>query len=185
MKVKPTLIEGAFLIELEVHGDDRGFFVETYQAQRYRDHGIKYDFVQDNHSRSEKGVVRGMHYQIEHAIGHLIYVTKGCIFDVGVDLRLGSSTFGQHIGFELSENSHQQLFLPPGVAHGFCALAERNEIWYKCTDFYYPEDEAGLLWNDPDVGIRWPIEAPNLKPRDAMFPRLRDIESSRLPKVRK
>ena len=183
MKVQPTAIAGAFLIDLDVHGDHRGFFLESYQAKRYAEHGIDHVFVQDNRSRSEKGVLRGMHYQIEHPIGHLVYVTRGHILDVGVDLRPGSPSFGRHVAVELRADKQQQLFLPPGVAHGFCTFGERNEIWYKCTEFYYPEDEAGLLWNDPDLGIDWLVEAPNIKARDAMFPRLRDIDPSRLPRV--
>ncbi|QWD91085.1 dTDP-4-dehydrorhamnose 3,5-epimerase [Polynucleobacter sp. MWH-Braz-FAM2G] len=183
MRVQSTAIAGALLIELDVHSDNRGFFLESYQSKRYAEFGIDHVFVQDNHSCSEKGVVRGIHYQIEHPIGHLIYVTKGHILDVGVDLRPASPTFGRHISFELSAEMHQQLFLPPGVAHGFSGLGEWNEIWYKCTDFYYPEDEAGLLWNDPDLGIDWLINSPNIKVGDIFFPRLRDIHPSRLPRI--
>ena len=183
MRIQSTAIAGAFLIELDVYGDNRGFFLESYQSKRYAECGIDHVFVQDNHSCSEKGVLRGIHYQIEHPIGHLIYVTEGHILDVGVDLRPASPTFGQHISFELSAEMHQQLFLPPGVAHGFCTFGERNEIWYKCTDFYHPEDETGLLWNDPDLRINWLIDSPNINARDAMFPRFFDIHPSRLPKV--
>lgn len=184
MKVHPTAIAGAFLIDLDVNVDERGFFLESFHAKRFSEIGINYDFVQDNRSHSSGGVIRGLHYQIENPIGHLIYVIEGCIFDVGVDMRLASPTFGKHIAFELSADKHQQLFLPPGVAHGFCSLAERNEIWYKCSNFYYPDDEAGLLWNDPELGIRWPIDSPKIKPRDASFPRLNEIGVSRFPKVR-
>ena len=183
MRIEPTEIEGAYLIELEIREDNRGFFLEMYHAQRFAEGGINYNFVQDNRSCSGKGVVRGIHYQIEHPIGHLIYVTEGRVFDVGVDLRRRSPTYGRHISVELCAKRHQQLFLPPGVAHGFCTLGDRNEILYKCTDFYYPEDEAGLLWNDPDLGICWPISNPIIKPRDKMFPRLKDICSSHLPNI--
>jgi dTDP-4-dehydrorhamnose 3,5-epimerase len=183
LKVHKTAINGAFLIDLDVYGDKRGFFLESYQRKRYVENGLDIDFVQDNRSLSQKGVMRGMHYQIQHPIGHLVYVTHGCVFDVGVDLRANSATFGQHIGFMLSADKNQQLFLPPGVAHGFCTLGEENEILYKCTEYYYPDDEAGVLWNDPDLGIDWPIRDPIIKPRDAAFPRLREVDPARLPKV--
>jgi dTDP-4-dehydrorhamnose 3,5-epimerase len=183
MKVTETVIAGAFLIDLDVYGDERGFFVESYQRRRYKDLGLDMEFVQDDRSFSRGGVVRGMHYQVRHPIGHLIYVTHGCVFDVGVDLRRNSPTFGQHVAVTLSAENNQQLYLPPGVAHGFCALGEENEILYKCTDCHYPEDEAGILWNDPDLGIQWPVKNPVIKPRDAAFPKLKDIAPARLPKV--
>lgn len=182
MKVHKTSITGALLLELDVYEDCRGVFIETYSLIKYARLGIQDRFVQDNRSCSARGVVRGLHYQVANPTGHLIYVTAGCIFDVGVDLRPASPTFGQHISFELSADNHRQLFLPAGVAHGFCSLAEHNEIWYKCTQSYCPGDEAGLFWNDPDLGIEWPISAPLIKARDAEFPRLRDIDFSRLPK---
>lgn len=183
MKVTQTAIAGAYLIDLDIHGDRRGFFLESYQRRRYAGYGIDAEFVQDNRSFSQKGVVRGMHYQVEHPIGHLVYVTHGCVFDVGVDLRAGSPTFGRHIAFTLSAESNQQLYLPPGVAHGFCTLGEENEILYKCTEYYYPDDEAGVLWNDPDLKIQWPAMNPVIKPRDAVFPRLKDIDPAKLPKI--
>lgn len=183
MKVTQTAIAGAYLIDLDIHGDRRGFFLESYQRRRYAGYGIDAEFVQDNRSFSQKGVVRGMHYQVEHPIGHLVYVTQGCVFDVGVDLRAGSPTFGRHIAFTLSAESNQQLYLPPGVAHGFCTLGEENEILYKCTEYYYPDDEAGVLWNDPDLKIQWPAMNPVIKPRDAVFPRLKDIDPAKLPKI--
>lgn len=183
MKFTETEIAGAYLIDLDVHGDRRGFFLESYQRRRYAECGLDVEFVQDNRSFSLKGVVRGMHYQAKHPIGHLVYVTRGCVFDVGVDLRMGSPTFGRHIAFTLSAEKNQQLYLPPGVAHGFCTLGEENEILYKCTEYYYPDDEAGVLWNDTDLEIRWPVTNPVIKPRDAAFPRLREIDSTRLPKI--
>jgi len=182
VKVMKTAIAGAYLIDLDVYGDKRGFFLESYQRKRYAAHGLDVEFVQDNRSLSQKGVVRGIHYQVEHPIGHIVYVTHGRVFDVGVDLRHNSPTFGRHIAFTLSAENNQQLYLPPGVAHGFCTLGEENEILYKCTEYYYPGDEAGVLWNDSDLGIQWPINDPIIKPRDAVFPRLRDIDPARLPK---
>lgn len=183
MKVTETSIAGSYLVDFDIYGDERGFFLECYQKRRYAEFGLDVNFVQDNHSFSEGGVLRGLHYQVLHPIGHLIYVVRGKIFDVGLDLRPTSPTFGKHIALTLSSEKPQQLYLPPGVAHGFCALGEENDILYKCTEYYYPEDEAGVLWNDPDLRINWPIDNPNIKVRDAMFPRFKDIEPARLPKV--
>jgi len=183
VKVTETNIAGAFLIDLDVYGDKRGFFLESYQKERYAKHGLDIEFVQDNRSFSQKGVVRGLHYQVKHPIGHLVYVVRGSLFDVGVDLRSDSPTFGEHISCTLSAENNQQLFLPPGVAHGFCTLGEENEILYKCSEYYYPDDEAGVLWNDSDLAIQWPVKNPVIKPRDAAFPRLKDIDPARLPKI--
>lgn len=181
MKVTKTDIEGAYLIDLDVYGDKRGFFLESYHYQRYAEHGIDVEFVQDNRSFSVKSIVRGLHYQMRHPIGHLIYVTHGCVFDVGVDLRPHSATFGKYVAYTLSADKPQQLYLPPGVAHGFCTLADENEILYKCSEYYDPNDEAGVLWNDPDIGIDWPIQHPAIKERDAAFPKLKEISPSCLP----
>lgn len=183
MHVATTPIAGAYLIDLDVHGDERGFFLESYQRRRYAQYGLDMEFVQDNRSFSGKGVIRGLHYQVRHPVGHLVYVTHGCVFDVGVDLRRNSPTFGRHIAVTLSAENNRQLYLPPGVAHGFCTLGEKNEILYKCTEYYYPEDEAGVLWNDPDLGIQWPVANPLIKPRDAAFPKLKDIDPARLPHI--
>lgn len=184
MRVIETEIQGAYLIDLLVHRDDRGFFLESYQFLRYRENGIGAEFVQDNRSSTGKGVLRGLHYQIQNPIGHLISITKGCVFDVGLDLRHNSPTFGMHIAVTLSADKYQQLYLPPGVAHGFCTIGEVNEVSYKCTEYYDPHDEAGVLWNDPDLGIKWPEATPHIKIRDAKFPRLSQIDFSRLPKVK-
>jgi len=183
LKVTPAGIDGSYLISLDAYEDRRGSFLELYHASRYAEHGIDCHFVQDNRSISEKGVLRGLHYQVVHPIGHIVYVAQGRILDVGLDLRPNSPTFKQHISVELSAENHLQLFLPPGVAHGFYTFDERNEILYKCTEFYYPDDEAGVLWNDPDLCIDWPTSEPRIKSRDAMFPCLCDIPSSKLPKV--
>jgi dTDP-4-dehydrorhamnose 3,5-epimerase len=139
--------------------------------------------VQDNRSFSQKGVLRGLHYQVHHPVGHLIYVTHGCVFDVGVDVRRNSPTFGQQIAYTLSAESNQQLYLPPGVAHGFCTLGHENEILYKCTEYYYPDDEAGVLWNDPELDIQWPVIDPLITPRDAAYPKLKDIDPAKFPNV--
>jgi len=181
VNVTKTDIDGAYLIDLDMYGDKRGFFLESYHHKRYAEYGLDMQFVQDNRSFSLKGVIRGLHYQVKRPIGHLIYVTHGCVFDVGVDLRPNSPSFGKHVAYTLSAEKGQQLYFPPGVAHGFCTLGEKNEILYKCTEYYCAEDEAGVLWNDPDIGIRWPTHNPMIKERDAKFPRLRDISTTMLP----
>ena len=181
--VSEVQIKGAVLIELECYQDDRGFFLETYQRKKYEELGLSIEFVQDNRSRSAKNVLRGMHYQVNHPQGHLVYVTSGVAFDVGLDLRKNSSTFKHWIGVTLSAENQQQLYLPPGVAHGFCALTDEVEIYYKCTDYYYPDDEGGVLWNDPDIGIKWPTKDPIIKESDAQFLPLKDIAEDKFPQI--
>lgn len=181
MKTEYPDIPGVVLIDLDVHRDERGFFVETYHAERYAEAGIEEAFVQDNRSQSARGVLRGLHYQYRRPQGHLVTVTRGEIYDVGLDLRRGSPAFGRWFGTRLSARSARQLYLPPGVAHGFCVLSEVAEISYKCTDYYDPEGEAGVLWCDPDVGIPWPVDEPQISERDAGFPRMCDIPPERLP----
>ena len=144
------------LIEPDVYGDSRGFFMETWHASKYAEQGLDVNFVQDNHSRSQRGVLRGLHYQLEQPQGKLVRVSLGAVFDVAVDIRKGSPTFGQWVGVELSSENFKQLYVPPGFAHGFCVLSESADFFYKCTDFYAPEYEQGILWNDPDIGIKWP-----------------------------
>lgn len=181
MKVKKFPIPGVLLFELEFYEDGRGLFLETFQKKRYEKLGIKEKFVQDNRSVSEKNVLRGLHYQIKKPIGQLIYVARGSIFDIGVDLRRSSPTFGQYVSFNLKEEDHQQVYLPPGIAHGFCTFDEVNEIHYKCTEYYFPDDEGGLNWQDDTLNINWPIENPKIKERDANFPFLKDINELNLP----
>jgi dTDP-4-dehydrorhamnose 3,5-epimerase len=167
MNIIDTKIKGAVIIEPAVFGDSRGFFLETYQVQRYLDQaGIDHPFVQDNHSRSAKGVLRGLHYQKTKPQGKLVRVVRGEVFDVGVDLRKDSPTFGCWQGVWLSEDNHRQLWLPPGLAHGFVVTSESADFEYKCTDYYDPEDEGCLIWNDPHVGIEWPLENPLLSDKD-------------------
>ena len=167
MNIIDTKIKGAVIIEPAVFGDSRGFFLETYQVQRYLDQaGIDQPFVQDNHSRSAKGVLRGLHYQKTKPQGKLVRVVRGEVFDVGVDLRKDSPTFGCWQGVWLSEDNHRQLWLPPGLAHGFVVTSESADFEYKCTDYYAPEDEGCLIWNDPHVGIEWPLENPLLSDKD-------------------
>ncbi|MCF8721338.1 dTDP-4-dehydrorhamnose 3,5-epimerase [Nitrospina gracilis] len=175
MKFIPTELDGVVLIEPVVHDDARGFFVETYVRSLFRDHGIDVDFVQDNHSQSSKGVLRGMHYQVRHGQAKLVRVVRGEVFDVAVDVRPGSPSFGRWTGHTLSANNRRQLFIPAGFAHGYCVLSDTAEVIYKCSDYYHPEDEGGLIWNDPEVGIDWPVEEPVLSEKDQRHPRLKDI----------
>lgn len=151
-------IPDVLLIEPRVFHDERGFFEETYEKNRYVDAGIVEEFVQDNFSRSKKGTLRGLHYQIEHPQGKLVQVLRGCVFDVAVDLRKSSPTFGKWCGYDLSDENHCQLYIPPGFAHGFYVLSETADLFYKCTDFYFPEHERTLIYNDAQTGIDWPID---------------------------
>ena len=149
-------IEGLYIIEPAVHGDDRGYFMETYNLRDMQENGLNMVFVQDNQSMSKKGVLRGLHFQKEYPQGKLVRVIKGRVFDVAVDLRSGSPTFGKWYGVELTEENKKQFYISEGFAHGFLVLSETAEFCYKCTDFYHPGDEGGLAWNDPSIGIQWP-----------------------------
>ena len=176
MKVVETALPGVLIIEPKAFGDHRGFFLETFQVERYREAGITLPFVQDNHSRSQRGVLRGLHFQRTRPQGKLVSVSRGAVYDVAVDIDPASATYGQFVGVELNDHNHRQMWIPPGYAHGFCVLSEVADFQYKCTDFYFPADEGGLLWNDPDVGIPWPITEPQLSAKDANNPRLRDLK---------
>ena len=175
MKVIETKLPGVLIIEPKVFGDSRGFFKETFQAQRYREAGIEHKFVQDNHSRSQKGVLRGLHFQITKPQGKLVSCSQGAVFDVAVDVDPESATFGQYVGIELNEDNHRQFWVPPGYAHGFCVLTDTADFQYKCTDYYDPSDEGGLIWNDLDVAIEWPIDQPLLSDKDAKLPTLKEL----------
>lgn len=167
MKVIETAIPDVKIIEPKVFGDQRGFFLETFQVERYRDEaGIELPFVQDNYSRSGRGVLRGLHLQKTRPQGKLVRVVRGEVFDVAVDLRPESPTFKQWVGATLSETNYQQLWIPPGFAHGFLVLSTYADFEYKCTDYYYPEDEICLAWNDPEVGVEWPTDNPTLSAKD-------------------
>lgn len=176
-----TSLPGVFLIESEVYKDDRGFFLETYHAQKYKEIGLAQVFVQDNHSHSLRGTLRGLHYQLNHPQGKLVYVITGEIFDVVVDIRPGSPTFGRWLGTTLSAENKRQLFVPEGFAHGFCVLSETADVMYKCTDLYAPGDEYGILWSDPTIDIVWPMENPILSEKDAKNPTLKDVPEECLP----
>ena len=172
-----TGLEGVILVELEVHWDERGFFLETYHAGAYRDGGIPETFVQDNHSRSTRGTLRGLHGQFPRAQGKLVRAVEGEIYDVAVDVRRGSPTFGRFYGATLSADNFHQLYVPPGMVHGFCVTSDVAQVEYKCTGFYHREDEFGIAWDDPDIGIPWPVERPTLSEKDRRAPRLRDADA--------
>ena len=181
MKITATRLPGVLIIEPDVFGDDRGSFMETYHQARYEELGIKARFVQDNLSYSRRGVLRGLHYQYPHSQGKLVYVLKGEVFDVAVDVRVGSPHYGQWVGVTLSEKNKRQFFIPEGFAHGFVVVSDEALFAYKCTDFYHPEAEGGIIWNDPDLGIEWPEMNPVLSSKDASYPRLCQIDPERLP----
>lgn len=170
----PTRLDGPILLQPRVHGDDRGFFVETFLRDEYRDAGIDVEFVQDNHSRSGRGTLRGLHFQRSPGQAKLIRAARGSIFDVVVDIRPGSPTVGQYEAFELDDINHRQLFVPIGFAHGFCVLSEEADVTYKVSSVYDAAEERGIAWDDPAIGIEWPVEAPILSERDRSNPTLAD-----------
>jgi dTDP-4-dehydrorhamnose 3,5-epimerase len=170
-----TKLDGLIVIEPEVHGDERGFLVETYSAPRWRELGVDVDFVQDNHSRSRRGILRGLHFQSSPGQAKLVRCLRGRVWDVAVDLRRASPTYREWEGHELDDRSHRQLFVPVGFAHGFCVLSEEADVAYKLSSVYDPATEAGIAWDDPDVAIEWPISDPQLSERDRNAPRLADV----------
>lgn len=176
MKVTETTLPGVLLIEPRVFKDARGYFLESFHATRYAQAGMPIPFVQDNRSSSTKGVLRGLHFQQRYPQGKLVYVTYGAIFDVAVDIRKNSPTFGQWVGITLTAETYQQFYIPPGFAHGFCVLSDYADFHYKCTDYYHPEDEGILRWDDPDIGIQWPITEPILSVKDANASYLREFK---------
>ena len=172
MRVIATDLPGVLVIEPVVHRDGRGFFVETYHADRYREHGIAAPFVQDNQSRSAHGTLRGLHLQLQRPQGKLLRVIEGEIFDVAVDVRRGSATFGRWVSVTLSADNFRQVYVPPGFAHGFYVLSPIAQVEYKCTEMYNPASEIGIAWNDPAIGIDWPTREPLLSARDSKQPTL-------------
>jgi len=184
VNVVKTNLQDCVIIEPKVFSDPRGFFLETFQAARYAtEAGIKMPFVQDNHSRSIKGVLRGFHYQLNYPQGKLVRCVSGAVFDVAVDLRDGSPTFGQAAWVILSDDNQKQFWVPPGFAHGFCVLSDVADFEYKTTNYYHPEDEYALLWSDSSLGIPWPIEHPIVSDKDVKAPLLSSIPKDKLPKL--
>jgi dTDP-4-dehydrorhamnose 3,5-epimerase len=183
MNIHKTELPGVLVIEPRIFRDDRGYFIETWQQQRYAtEAGLPEQFVQDNLSSSTKGVLRGLHFQHPRAQGKLVQVIQGEIFDVAVDIRMGSPTYLKWVGMTLTSLDGRQAYIPPGFAHGFQVISDTALVMYKCTDFYVPTDESSLAWDDPEVGINWPIGTPNLSPKDAQAPRAADIADTRLPR---
>ncbi|MDT0631804.1 dTDP-4-dehydrorhamnose 3,5-epimerase [Rubrivirga sp. S365] len=183
MTVHDTSLPGVFVIEPRVFADARGFFLEQYHAARYAEAGIAAPFVQDNHSRSRQGAIRGLHFQKRHPQGKLVAAVRGAIWDVVVDLRAGSATFGEWEAFTLSDEAPRQLWVPPGFGHGFAVLSEQADVVYKCTDVYRPGDEGGVVWDDPGLAIPWPVDKPLLSDKDRAYPRLDALGADDLPQV--
>ena len=181
MKVLETSLQGVLILEPQIFQDSRGFFMETYQKERYQSIGIQAEFVQDNLSFSSKNVLRGVHAQNPRLQGKLVQVLQGLVWDVAVDIRRNSPDFGHWTAVELSEGNKRQFYIPPGFSHGFCVLSDTALFAYKCTDFYCPGNEVGFRWDDPEVGIRWPLDAPLLSAKDEALPLLREIAPERLP----
>lgn len=177
MKLIKTKIEGLLIIEPDVFFDDRGFFFESFSREKYKKEGFDYVFVQDNISKSAKGTIRGLHYQVgDFAQGKLCQVISGKVFDVAVDIRFGSTTFGKYVGVELSGENHRQFWLPPGFAHGFSVLSDEAIFMYKCTNYYSKKDERAILFNDPDIGIDWKVEKPIVSEKDLLAKKFKEIE---------
>ena len=183
MRIEKTGLDGLLLIEPKCFVDERGFFLESFQDARYREAGITDSFVQDNHSRSKKGVLRGLHFQFEDAQAQIVTVMRGHIYDVAVDVRPDSPTFGRWFGANLSDDGPRQMYMAPGFAHGFCVLSEFADLHYKVSRIYNRHQEGGVRWNDPDLAIKWPLGTPFVSDRDAAYPLLRDLDKRRLPRV--
>ena len=181
MSFRTTAIEGVVIVEPRVFRDERGFFLETYHAPRYLEGGITEVFVQDNHSKSRRGTLRGLHAQRRFPQGKLVRAVEGEIWDVAVDIRSGSPTFRQWVGAHLSAENFRQLYIPPGMAHGFCVLSETAQVEYKCTEIYRPEDEITIAWNDPELSVDWPVDEPLLSDRDRKAPLLAEIQHTLEP----
>lgn len=182
MKVVETKLPGVIIFEPDVYADARGYFQEIFQKERYQAHGIDLTFVQDNISRSKQHVLRGLHFQVEQPQGKLVFVSRGRVFDVAVDVRYGSPTFGEFIAVILDDENHRQVYIPPGFAHGFCVLSDEADFIYKCTDYYHHSSERGILWNDADIAIPWPVTNPILSTKDSQNALLKDISPDFIPR---
>ena len=181
LEIKNTAIADVLIIEPDVFHDRRGFFMETYHQKKYAGNGLHKEFVQDNRSFSSKNVLRGLHYQLTHQQAKLVFVLKGEIFDVVVDIRPHSPTFGRWVGEVLSDQNNRQIFVPEGFAHGFCVLSDTADVIYKCTDLYYPEDDKGINWADKKINIDWPVKNPVMSDKDKSLPMLHDVPKELLP----
>jgi dTDP-4-dehydrorhamnose 3,5-epimerase len=181
MNIIHTELPEVLIFEPKVFEDPRGYFFETFQSTRYAEAGIPGSFVQDNFSHSSRSVLRGLHYQLERPQGKMVWVTRGAVFDVAVDVRKGSPRFGHWVGIILNDQNHWQLYIPPGFAHGFCVLSDAADFVYKVTDYYDPESERGIYWEDSRLGIEWPVDAPLVSEKDASYPSLVDIDVGCLP----
>lgn len=181
LEVIKTTLPGVLILEPKAFHDSRGFFIEAFHQKKYAGIGIDRVFVQDNRSHSIRDTLRGLHYQLRHPQAKLVFAISGEIYDVAVDIRKGSPAFGQSVGVKLSGKNGRQIYVPEGFAHGFCVLSETADVMYKCTDFYTPGDEYGILWSDPALGIEWPVEHPLLSEKDSKCPKLSDAPGSDLP----
>ena|SRR3990167_1132918 len=179
MNITATPLDGLLIIQPNIFKDDRGHFFETHQQIKYKSLGLP-EFVQDNISYSKKNVIRGLHYQLPFTQGKLVWALKGSVWDIAVDLRKNSKTFGQWFSINLNDENHTQLYVPHGFAHGFCVLSDEAQFYYKCSDYYHPASEQGILWNDPQLNIPWPIEHPVLSPKDKLLPTLNEIPNEQL-----
>ena len=181
IKYTKTDLPGVLLIEPGVFKDSRGFFMETFHQKKYAEAGIDHTFIQDNYSHSTRGTLRGLHYQLKHPQGKLVYVVSGEIYDVAVDIRRGSPGFGKWTGQYLSGKNRRQIYIPEGFAHGFCVISETADVLYKTTDLYNPDDEYGVLWSDPTIRIDWPVEVPIVSDKDKQYSRLNELPETHLP----
>ncbi|NOZ03917.1 MAG: dTDP-4-dehydrorhamnose 3,5-epimerase [FCB group bacterium] len=182
MRIEKTPLPGLFILWPKVFEDERGYFFESYREPVFRDLGLPVDFKQDNQAASEKGVLRGLHYQLRYPQGKLVRVSLGEVYDVAVDIRRGSPTFGRYFGTRLSDKNHKMMFVPAGFAHGYCVLSPRAIFQYKCTEIYHPEDEYGVIWNDPELAIDWPVSEPVVSEKDSSLPTLQAVPRDELPK---
>ena len=183
MDIENTNIDGVIVIKPQKFEDERGFFTELYTQRKYLSNNIPEESVQFNFSHSKQNVLRGLHFQMQKPQGKIVQVLNGTIFDVGVDIRRNSSTFGKYFSMELNHIDCFQVYFPPGIAHGFCVLTDSADVIYQCTDYYYPDDENGIIWNDPDLKIDWPIDNPIVSSKDQAFERLSILKSDKYPKV--
>ena len=182
MKLEETIIPDLEIIKPKINGDNRGYFLESFKSPEFELNGLPTNFVQQNQSKSKKNILRGLHYQLNYAQGKLVWVSLGSVLDIALDIRIGSPTFGKYASFMLDDKDHQRLYIPKGFAHGFCVLSQEAIFQYMCTEVYHPEDEYGVLWNDPEISINWPNGEKIVSDRDTKWPNLNEIDPKKLPK---